>query len=73
MKSQLAVSGKAKPYPSEIEKITRDEIDSKIAGLEGALNNTDHALLEGIKTINLKLESVKNEVTDQIEQLRVNF
>ena len=72
-KSQLAVSGKAKPYPSEIEKVTRDEIKSKIAGLEGALNNTDHAILEEIKTIRLKLESVKNEVIDQIEQLRVNF
>ena len=73
LKSHTFVSGKAKPYPSEMEKVAQDEIKSKLNEIEAALNDGDHALDEKIKTVNLNLESVKNGMTDQIEQVNVSL
>ena len=55
-----------------MEKIAQDEIKSKINVIEAALNDGDHVLDEKIKTVKLNLESVKNVVADQIEQVNVS-
>ena len=73
LKSHTFISGKAKPYPSEMEKVAQDEIKSKLNEIEAALSDGDHALDEKIKTLNLNLESVKNGMTDQIEQVNVSL
>ena len=56
-----------------MEKVAQDEIKSKLNEIEAALNDGDHALDEKIKTVNLNLESVKNGMTDQIEQVNVSL
>ena len=56
-----------------MEKVAQDEIKSKLNEIEAALNDGDHALDEKIKTVNLNLESVKNGMTDQIEQVNVSI
>ena len=68
-----SISGKAKSYPSEMEKVSQDEIKSQINEIEATLNDGDHALDEKIKTVNLNLESFKNRLTDQIEQDNVSY
>ena len=55
-----------------MEKVAQDEIKSKLNEIEAALSDGDHALDEKIKTLNLNLESVKNGMTDQIEQVNVS-
>ena len=54
-----------------MEKVAQDEIKSKINEIETAINDGDQALDEKIKTVRLNLESVKNGMTDQIEQVQV--
>ena len=56
-----------------MEKVTQDEIKSKINEIETTINDVDHALDEKIKTVRLNLESVKNGMTDQIEQVQVSY
>ena len=56
-----------------MEKVAQDEIKSKLNEIEAALNDGDHTLDEKIKTVNLNLESVKNGMTDQIEQVNVSL
>ena len=56
-----------------MEKVAQDEIKSKINEIETAINDGDHALDEKIKTVRLNLESVKNGMTDQIEQVQVSY
>ena len=51
----------------------RNNLQSKIAEIEATLNDGDHALVEKIKTAKLNLESVKNGMTDQIEQVNVSL
>ena len=51
----------------------RNNLQSKIAEIEATLNDGDHALDEKIKTTKLNLESVKNGMTNQIEQVRVSL
>ena len=50
----------------------KNHLQSKIAEIEATLNDVDHALDGKIKTVELNLESVKNGMTDQIEQLNVS-
>ena len=71
-KLSLSFSGKAKPYQSEKEKVAQDEIKSKINEIEAAISDGDHTLDEKIKTVRLNLESVKNGMTDQMEQVQVS-
>ena len=71
--SPTRILGKAKPYPSEMEKVAQDEIKSKINEIETAINDGDQTLDEKIKTVRLNLESVKNGMTDQIEQVQVSY
>ena len=51
----------------------RNNLQSKMAEIEATLNDGDHALDEKIKTAKLNLESVKNGMTNQIEQVRVSL
>ena len=44
-----------------------------MAEIEATLNDGDHALDEKIKTAKLNLESVKNGMTNQIEQVKVSL
>ena len=67
------ISGKAKPYPSEMEKVAQDEIKSKINEIEAALNDGDHALDEKMKTVKSTFELAKKSLTNQIQRTHVSF
>ena len=51
----------------------KNHLESKIAEIEATLNDGDQALYENIRTVELNLESVKNGMTDKIEQVQVSF
>ena len=73
LKSLTLVSGKAKPYPLEMEKTAKDKIKSKINEIEAAINDGDYALDENIKMVKSNMESAYSNLSSQIQKTNVSL
>lgn len=69
----MRILGKAKPYPSEMLKITQNELKSKINEIAASISDTDERYTGEIKLIKSNIESVKNSLALRIKQTNVSF
>ena len=65
--------GKAKTYPSEMEKVAQDEIRKTISEIASSIDDRDQTIDDEIKTLRTSIESVQNELTSQIQLMSVSF
>ena len=67
------VLGKAKPYPSEMEKVAQDKIKTTIHEIKATIDERDEIVDDKIETIKSSVESVKIGFTSQIQQVNVSL
>ena len=72
-KKVLFVSGKAKPYPSEMEKVVQDEIRTSIDEITASLRDRDNTIDAEIETIRSSVASFKNALIVDIQQANVSW
>ena len=65
--------GKAKPYPSEMEKVAQDKIKTTIDEITTTIEDRDGIVDAEFETIRSSVESIKSALTSDIQQVNVSL